>query len=274
MPTSSSTWRQNAAPSRYWRILASRPSSRRTILSGPLTLAPDVELRPDLRDARHDLGPDAVHDDVGVALEQRHHGGDLVDDRPLRRGLHEVDDRQLLALADRPRRCGGPPRARPAPSDAVVEVGGRDEPADEAEQVVAQPRHGRELHAVGLLVQAHPQPEVARRDAQQPLDLDDVRRDQQQPALRPVGPGPERVELPEHLRRQIAQQHAHLGTGHPRAEARRPAGSTRASRRRGRSAGSAAAGTRRGWPGSSPAGRPRGRARCPSRRPARSPAVT
>ena len=75
MPTSSTTARTNAAPSRYWRSLASRPSSRRsTRSSGPAPLAALLELRPDLRDRRHHRGADPVHHDVRVALEQGHDG--------------------------------------------------------------------------------------------------------------------------------------------------------------------------------------------------------
>ena len=49
-------------------------------------------------------------------------------------------------------------------------------------EVVGHPGHRGELHPVGLLVQAHPEPEVVRVGLELALDVDDVRRDQQQPA--------------------------------------------------------------------------------------------
>ena len=57
---------------------------------------------------------------------------------------------------------------------------GVDEGLHLAEEVAAHPRHRGELGAVGDLVQADPEPEVARVGAELALDLDDVRRDQQQ----------------------------------------------------------------------------------------------
>ena len=51
-----------------------------------------------------------------------------------------------------------------------------------AEQVVAQPGHRGELHAVGLLVQADPEPEVVGSTPSSRSTCDDVGRDQQQPA--------------------------------------------------------------------------------------------
>ena len=62
-------------------------------------------------------GPDAVHHEVGVTLEQRHQRGDAVEDLALRRGLHRLDERaaavrrvRVEAVADRAvgRRDGRP----------------------------------------------------------------------------------------------------------------------------------------------------------------------
>ena len=97
--------------------------------------------------------------------------------------------------------------------------GGRQR-LDLGEEVVAHPRHGGELHAVGLLVQAHPQPEVARVGAELALDVDDVGGHEQQPA---VG-GVERVELAQHLAGQEAEQPADLDAGDPRADGQGRAG--------------------------------------------------
>ena len=97
-----------------------------------------------------------------------------------------------------------------------VEVGGRDDLADLLVQIAPQPGHRGELHPVGLLVQADPEAEVGRVDVELALDGDDVRRHQQQPTARlTVDPREERVELAEHLRREIAEQCAHLDAGHP-----------------------------------------------------------
>ena len=67
-----------------------------------------------------------------------------------------------------------------------------EELGEQAEKVPAQPRGVPELEPVGLLVQAHPQPEVGRLDAQRAFHRDHVRGDQQQP-----GRLHERVELAE-----------------------------------------------------------------------------
>ena len=81
--------------------------------------------------------------------------------------------------------------------------------------VLAQPRHGGELHPVGHLVQAHPQPEVGRVDLELALDADQVRRDEQQLAAGTV----EELELPEHLAGQEAEDETDLHAGQPAADA-------------------------------------------------------
>ena len=73
------------------------------------------ELAPDLGDARDDLRPDAVHHDVGVALEQRHDAGQLVDDLALPVVLEQLGERGLGVAAgdaDRPRRARRTPATR------------------------------------------------------------------------------------------------------------------------------------------------------------------
>ena len=61
------------------------------------------------------------------------------------------------AAADRGERRRRRGRARPR---RRLVLGGAEQDADLVDDVVAQPRHRAELHPVGLLVQAHPQPEV------------------------------------------------------------------------------------------------------------------
>ena len=142
------------------------------------------ELLADVLDRRDHAGSDAVHHDVGVALEQGHHAGQVVHDLAL---LGRADDvEQAAALRPALERLG-------EPLEAVVEEPGRldrlGEPADLLVEVVAHPRDRGELHAVGLLVQAHPEPEVVRVGAQLALDVHDVGGDEQQPAGRGRGTG-------------------------------------------------------------------------------------
>jgi hypothetical protein len=147
------------------------------------------------------LGPTPSITDVGVALEERHHAGEVVHDLAL---LGRAEDVEQAALGLALERLG-------QALEAVVEQpGGLDDlgqPADLLVEVVAHPRHRGELHAVGLLVQADPEPEVGGVGVDLALDVDDVGRDQQQPARR----GVERVELPEHLAAEEAQHGTDLG---------------------------------------------------------------
>ena len=70
MPTWSTTALTNLAPSRYCRIFASIPSSRRTVRSKLLAPARRRWNFSRCRDAGHDLGAHTVHDDVGMTLQQ------------------------------------------------------------------------------------------------------------------------------------------------------------------------------------------------------------
>ena len=79
--------------------------------------------------------------------------------------------------------------------------------------MLGEPRDRPELRAMGLLVQAHPEPEIAGDQVELTLDVDDVGGDQQQPADLP-GRG-ERLVLPEHLARQPGQRSPELGSGEP-----------------------------------------------------------
>ena len=105
-----------------------------------------------------------------------------------------------------------------------VEVDGAEELLDLAVDVVLHPGHRGELHAVGLLVQADPEPEVGPVDTELVLGMHDVGCHQQQPAgrRRMVGADPrtrvERVELSEHLRRQEAEEPPDLQPADLRAD--------------------------------------------------------
>ena len=63
-------------------------------------------------------------------------------------------------------------------------------------------------------MQAHPEPEVGRVGLQLALHVHDVRRHQQQPAVRLA----ERVELPQDPRGEETEQRADLGAGDPRTD--------------------------------------------------------
>ena len=210
MPTLSTTARTKRAPSRYCAIFASSPRSLRSIRSRvPTPLRRSSKRRRMASTVGITSGADAVHHDVGMALEQRHHRGDPVEDLLLLGRAHQVD--QARALAAALDRLGDP-------LEAVVEhplrLDGLGEASDLGEEVVAHPRHRGELHPVGLLVQAHPEPEVRGVDLELALDVDDVGRDQQEPAVGLV----ERVELAEHAARHEAEQTADLGGGDPGAD--------------------------------------------------------
>ncbi len=106
--------------------------------------------------------------------------------------------------------------------DGVAQPGGHllrgaagvDERSHLGQEVAPQPRYGGELGPVGHLVQAYPEPEVARRRLEPALYLDDVRRHEQQlPRV-----GREHLVLAEHLTRQIGQDRAGL---HRRSVGRR-----------------------------------------------------
>ena len=138
-------------------------------------------------------------------------------------------------------------------------------------EVVAHPRHGGELHAVGLLVEADPEAEVGRVDAELALDVDDVGGHQQQPAGvgggAPVGAVVGRPwkgsNWPSTLVPRKPSMQADLGAGDPRADGQRQAlGRALLLRQPGHQRARGCGRSRRRWPAPSRAGRRRGRARC------------
>ncbi len=182
-------------------------------VEGPGSLAALAELAADRGDAGDHARPDAVHHHVGVALEQRHHPGDPVDDLLLLGRAHHVHEAAAVA-ADGPADTLQAVLEHPGRLDAVGQV------ADLGAQVVAHPRDRGELHAVRLLVEADPQPEVGRVDAELTLDVDDVGGHQEQATgvgraggVPVVAEAVEGVELPEDLGAQEAEHQAHLGPG-------------------------------------------------------------
>ena len=153
---------------------------------------------------RDDLRTDEVHDEVAVTLEQRHDAGDPVDDLALRRGAHQLGDAAALTLDD----------ALDAGREVLPHARRVDALGERLHlglDVVAHPRDGGELHAVRLLVEADPEPEVGGIGLELTLDVHDVGCDEQQPP----GRRRERIELAQHLRAHEAEQQPELGAGDP-----------------------------------------------------------
>ena len=147
-----------------------------------------------------------------MPFEQRHDRADLVDEDPLL-GRQDVEDAGLVVGKDLP-------EGRDHAAERLVALPGQvtEQRGEPCAQVPGEPRRGRELQRVGLLVQRHPEAEVVRVDAQLTLDVQHVGGHQQQPSfargvrLRTRGRS-ERVELAEHLAGEQRQGGAELRTG-------------------------------------------------------------
>ena len=137
-----------------------------------------------------------------------------------------------VRVADRVGRAR-PRRRRSRSSRCSPPLRGVHERLHLAEEVRPHPRHGGELGAVGDLVQADPEPEVARVGAELALHLDDVRRDQQQLA----GVGGEHLVLAEDPAGQVRQHGAGLHAGDPGADRARRARPAACRRRAGSTSG-------------------------------------
>jgi hypothetical protein len=94
-----------------------------------------------------------------------------------------------------------------------------------AVHVRAKPRDGSELGAVGDLVHADPQAEVARVDVEFAFGGHDVRSNQSEPAVAGrlvIGRGrQEELVLPQHLAREVGEHDTELGAGDPSADSAR-----------------------------------------------------
>ena len=167
----------NASPRAYWLIFASMPRSRWSSLASGGGVGPPLAEHPgEAVGARDPVGAGAVHRDVAVALEQAHQPADLVEHLALggagqQRGEAAVVERlatvaqvveHLRERVEEPLRVG---------------VDGVERLLDEAEVVLAEPRHAGELRPVGDLVQRQPQPELLRREGEPLLEGEHVRAD-------------------------------------------------------------------------------------------------
>ena len=168
----------------------------------------------------HHVRTDAVHDELGVPLHQRHQRGEPARRSPAAPASAPCRARTCATPGSRTDSASALTRgAQPVGELLAADLGGVHERLHLAEEVAAHPRHGGELRAVGHLVQADPQPEVARYDLELALHLDDVRRDEQQLAR----VGGEHLELAEHPAGQVGEHRAGLYAGEPGPDHRRSA---------------------------------------------------
>src|SRR6201991_103025 len=142
------------------------------LLQGVAGLAPAVEPGPDLLDAGYHLGADAVHHELRVALQQGHQRGEAVEHGPLAGRLHYVEHAGPAVRVAQRVGEGRDGAAHPFDEVLAAALGGVDERLDLAEEVGAHPGHRGELGAVGDLVEADPEAEVAGVGAELALDLD------------------------------------------------------------------------------------------------------
>ena len=242
MPTRSTTPCTNLRPSAYCRIFTSMPSSRRITRSSGLAAS-----RRRLNFARISStlgttsGPTPSMTNSACPSSSVISAVSRSSTAFWAGRLHDVEHRARGCPGRGPRRPARPRRGAAARAMLVAALRGVDERLHLAEEVAAHPRHRGELRAVGDLVQADPEPEVARVGAELALHLDDVRRDQQQLAR----VGGEDLVLPEHPPGQVRQDRAGLHAGDPASRSRRRTARLLARRSAGRPAASMTCGGRR-----------------------------
>ena len=136
-----------------------------------------------------------VHHEGGVTFEQGHQGLHAGEQRPLLVVHDEQDPVHAAPVSAAPDRVDGSPEL--GDHLARIDLHGVHVATDQPLQVRTEPGGRAELDPVGHLVDRDPQPEVAARELEPALDLDQVRADEvEQPVV--VG-RQERVVLPEHL---------------------------------------------------------------------------
>ena len=123
---------------------------------------------------RDPISAGAVHGDVAVALQQTHEAADLLDRRPL---FGTSDQRQQSTLVKRmvPSPDLLEEAARRGKQLLGVRVDPLQGPANQAQEVVAQPGNASELGPMGDLMQGEPQPELAGRETVAALDRHHIR---------------------------------------------------------------------------------------------------
>ena len=230
MPTRSTTPRTKRSPSGYCRILTSMPSSRRSTRSTrPASCAGAGTCARIVATDGTDRRADAVHDEVGVPLEQRHQRGEPVEDLPLLRASappRRASSPRSAPSGSTPSRTRRRPPRPPPRSRRPAPPGRRRWPRRRRaiSPIKWSRSHGTAVNCMRWVSSCRhdPEPEVVRVDAQLALGRDDVRRDQQQPAGRAVGGvgavRREELVLAEHLGREEGQQRAGLHAGDPRAD--------------------------------------------------------
>ena len=224
MPPAASTASMNRSPCSYCLSLASSPMSRWSSLAGADVAAGAAGAAP-----RRTARPSGCASPPARSMVTSPWPSSRLISPPIRSSdvalLGRGEQGHDAAVGERVlRRCGSP---RPAGRARRGTASGRGRPApsmlfDQAQEVLAQPRHAGELRAVGDLVERQPQAELAGREGEALLQGEDVGPDVVHDVL-VVGLlvlDDEQVVLAEHPGRHPAEQHADSAPADAR---RRPA---------------------------------------------------
>ena len=200
-PMSSTTIRTNLAPSRYWAIFASSPSTLRRMMSS----GPDPRRRSSNFSRSSQRGTAlrrrrCPSDPIRVTLEQAHQSSSRDINSRCSGDLQHRHQRQLVVLARTP------PAARRANSSGDTSRSVTSAPMESAKYPDSQ--GWRRTAPMGLFVKADPHAEIARVGVQLLLSRHDVRGHQQQPGG--LSRRRERLELTQHLGRQPAEHGTYL----------------------------------------------------------------
>ena len=175
-PPISTTSLMKRSPTSYCFIFCSRPKS---LCICPVMPARGAAL---VEHARHalltgDVAPAELgHDDVAVALEQRHQRLHPIEDDALLRRREQADEAALVERVAAVSHLVERTRDR-LEHRARVRVDDVERVLHERQEVRAHPRHAGELRAVRHLVDRDPQPEVAGPEREALLQRQDVRAD-------------------------------------------------------------------------------------------------
>ena len=204
-------------------------------------------------------GPDLVHHHVGVALEQRHHGGHPVGTRRCSRRLDEVEQRP-----SRRRRAATSGRLRAAARRAASSSGRARRAGRRPAHAAARAAGGSRSHGLAAnctrWVSSCRQPTAGSRPGRRAAPARPATTlgatSSSRPAPAPPSSGPPRdVVLAEHLAGQESQQRTDLGAGDaPPTRWRVRSGCSSRRRWAAPTAGASTSGSRRRSPAPSPAG--------------------
>ena len=157
----------------------------------------------------HALPDDGVHDERGVALQERHQALEATNHVTLVLGHQQGEPSQVPVVEPAcPNLLQGV--LQPVQQPARVELDAGEVALDGAGQVAPEPGDAAELQPMAGLVEREPQPEVALREREPPFDADDVRRDEVDQAV--VVRRGEGVVLSEDAPAEVAEQGADLSS--------------------------------------------------------------